>query len=231
MDVARPDESGGNALEDPLGGMLRFRDVADMAQRHGFDACFTSACNLNDTTGIPDCGAVETRCFGEQAARNVQLQERFDSEPLGNSPKPPRQQFLARPGAWDLRGLLVITWFVSDPTRPTERLFSATRSMRCRTAVPADDLPEGDFSEEKQNEIATHFDVSLLTVRTQPVSSGRFRTVEVSRDSDRSGRSGSIVMMFDDMACGVAADCRNPLALPGKTSNDSGCRRVRTVLE
>ena len=41
----------------------------------------------------------------------------------------------------------------------------------------------------------------------------------------------SLDAMFDDMACGVAADRKNPLALPGKPSNDSGCRRARMVLE
>ena len=183
MDVARPVESGGNALEDPLGGMPRFRDVADMAQRHGCDACFTSAFNLNDTTGIPDCGAVETRCFGEQAARNVQLRERFDSEPLAEFAETAAAAISGTARCLELARLVGDCLVRDRSDKAYGEAFSCyplhelpaedAAGIRCRTAVPADDLPEGDFSEERQNEIASHLDVSLLAVRAQPVSSGR----------------------------------------------------------
>ncbi len=32
--------------------------------------------------------------------------------------------------------------------------------------------------------------------------------------------------MFDEMTSGVGANRQNPLALPGKPPNDSGCRRA-----
>ena len=67
-----------------------------------------------------------------------------------------------------------------------ENLFPATRSYSYRQKMQrafaaellspfaaVDEMAAGDYSEEKQNEIATHFKVSPMTIQTQLVNNGR----------------------------------------------------------
>ena len=70
--------------------------------------------------------------------------------------------------------------------RPVERLFPATRTysyrQRMQRAFAAellspfaavDDMSGGDYSEDRQNDVAEHFGVSPMTIQTQLVNNGR----------------------------------------------------------
>ena len=72
-----------------------------------------------------------------------------------------------------------------------ENIFPATRSYSYRQKMQRafaaellspfaaiDEIAAGDYSEEKQNEIATHFKVSPMTIQAQLVNNGRLRLEE-----------------------------------------------------
>ncbi|MYA59971.1 MAG: hypothetical protein F4X40_05355 [Chloroflexi bacterium] len=73
-------------------------------------------------------------------------------------------------------------------TKASENLYPATRSFSYRQKMQrafaaellspfnaVDEMLDGDYSEEKQNEIATHFKVSAMTIQAQLVNHGRLR--------------------------------------------------------
>ena len=70
--------------------------------------------------------------------------------------------------------------FASHTTRPAERLFPATRTYSYRQKMQrafaaellcpfttVDEMMDGDYSEDKQNDVAEYFNVSPMTIRTQ----------------------------------------------------------------
>lgn len=70
--------------------------------------------------------------------------------------------------------------------RPAERLFPATRAYSYRQKMQrafaaellcpfaaVDEMSGGDYSEDRQNDVAEHFGVSPMTIRTQLVNNGR----------------------------------------------------------
>ena len=200
-------------------GMTSAEDIADTADRNGFDANPNEAVRLDDATDMPSATEAEAWRVGEDAARRIRDREGLDGQPISDqmladlagttrnviSETSRRSDGIAfaldekasharmalgskreTGRRFELARLIGDRLLGDRMDRPAERLFPATRAysyrQRMQRAFAAellspfavvDDMSGGDYSEDKQNDVARHFNVSPMTIQTQLVNNGR----------------------------------------------------------
>ena len=218
---------------DPLSGMLSAHDIADVANRRGFDADLDDALGISDTRGLARAGDVEAWRMGKQIAQRIREQESLDGRAIPNEllaefagasqvlisnthRRSPNVSFVLNGvdaharvslrSRWETGRRFELARLVGDRlanvqmNRANENLYPATRSYSYRQKMQrafaaellspfaaVDDMLGGDYSEERQDEVAEHFSVSPMTIQAQLVNHGRINQEDAPEIYGRGG--------------------------------------------